>query len=675
MTRLNPRLRFDAYVVGAANRLAVTAARAVAESPGSVYNPLFVYASSGLGKTHLLMAIGHMALEINPQLSVEYLTLDEFIEAFHAAIAAGQSEAFRHRYSDTELLLVDDVQFLTHRREMQAELLRLTNAVLTSGQQIVLSSDRPPNEIEALDERLIQRFAGGLVIDIAGPDYETRVAILRRQSEERKAVFDPSVIEAVASLPIGSIRELIGALNRLIAFQAVSEAPLTSTEARAVLARTMPATVRAAPQVLPATPAPESSPAGQGPAPAPSPAPVTDSPFHLGGGDEFGAFLTEISSAVARQVDAWRGRVAEAVVRWEGEGFRTVRLQRLLQGEAPVDPDAALQDFEEDIARLKVLAEEARELDAEVAGKPAFHDPDRLAEAEAELGRAREGLSPPPGPSPLWKIEEFAESATNREAVSAVRAVFADPGGHYNPLVIVGGSGVGKTHLLHAVGNALSRPGMVVACLRAEDFVDDLIKAIDRDRVAWWRARYRRIGALLLDDVHQLAGKDRTQEELFWLYNLLAEGGQQMIFTSAHPPEALEGIEPRLRTRLEAGLVVELPPPDREVREVIVARLLRDKGGDADPDLAAYLAARPLESVRALQGLVQRVMAAAEAEGERPTAGIARQVLEGQPAGPARRVSSTRTSGLLSPTGSLRSREKTIWDWPDASDRIIEEIR
>ena len=144
---LNPRYRFETYVVGAANRLAATAAKAVAESPGSVYNPLFIYAGSGLGKTHLLMAIGHAALAINPQLRCEYLTLDEFVEAFNAAIGAGQGEAYRKRYAEVDLLLVDDVQFLTHRREMQAEPLRLTNSMLATGRQIVLSSDRQPGEI------------------------------------------------------------------------------------------------------------------------------------------------------------------------------------------------------------------------------------------------------------------------------------------------------------------------------------------------------------------------------------------------------------------------------------------------------------------------------------------------------------------------------------------------
>lgn len=673
-TRLNPRYRFDAYVVGAANRLAVTAARAVAESPAAVYNPLFVYAGSGLGKTHLLMAMGHHALEVNPQLAVEYMTLDEFIEAFHAAIAAGQGEAYRRRYADVGLLLVDDVQFLTHRREMQAELLRLTNTMLSAGRQIVLSSDRPPNEIEALDERLIQRFAGGLVIDISAPDYETRVAILRRQADERKAQFDPSVLDAVATLPIGSIRELIGALNRLIAFQAVSAGPLTSAMARQVLAKTMPQTVRAGAEATSAlsassaTSAPAADRAGgadQGEVSEPA-----------ASRDEFGSFLTEISSAVARQVEAWRGRVAEAVMRWEGEGYRTERLQRLLEGEAPVDPDAALHDYEEDIERLKALAAEAQELDPEVAGRPIFRDPDRVQEAHAEVQRVRDGLSPPPAPSPIWRLEEFVESPANRVAVRAARSMLEQPGQQYNPLVIIGGSGVGKTHLLNALGNVLAAAaGSLVACLRAQDFVDDLIKAIDRDRVAWWRARFRRVTALLLDDVHLLAGKDRTQEELFWLYNQLAESGRQMVFTSAVPPEQLQSIEPRLRTRLEGGLVVELPAPDREVREAIVSRFLREKLGEAEPELAGYLAARPVETVRALLGLVQRVLAAAEAEQERPSTGLARQVLEGSPAGPARRSTGSRTSGLLSPTGNLRSREKMVWDWPDIADRLIEDPR
>jgi chromosomal replication initiation ATPase DnaA len=666
--RLNPRYRFDGYVVGSANRLAVTAARAIAESPGAVYNPLFVYAPSGLGKTHLLMAIGHQALEINPQMTVEYMTLDDFIESFHAAIAAGQGEAYRSRYTDVGMLLVDDVQFLTHRREMQAELLRLTNTMLTSGGQIVLSSDRPPNEIEALDDRLIQRFAGGLVIDISAPDYETRVAILRRQAEERKAVFDPSVIDAVATLPITSIRGLLGALNRLIAYQAVSDQPLTSTVARTVLEKTLPqAKTSTGPTVavnLPAA-APASSHS--------EPLIISESAL---GGDEFGAFINEISSAVARQVEAWRGKVAESIVRWQGEGYKTDRLQRLLEGEAPVDPYALLQGYEEDVETLRLLEREGRELDPTLESLTVFRDPDRVEEARAEVERIREGTSPPPGPSPIWKFDDFAESPANMVAYSAARALLDAPGEMYNPLVIVGGNGTGKTHLLNAIGNELAaKPGALVACLQARDFIDELINALEKDRVLSWRTRFRRVTALLIDDVHLLGGKDRTQEELFWLYNELADSGRQMVFTSLVPPAAIEGLEERLRTRLEAGLVVELPHPDREIREAMVRRILQEKTGEVDNELAGYLASRPVENVRALQGLVHRVLAAADAEQEKASTGIARQVLEGSPAAPARRSSSVRTSGLLSPSGNLRSREKMVWDWPDIADRLIEDPR
>ena len=286
---LNPLYRFDTFVVGAANRLAVTAAKAVAESPGTVYNPLFIYARPGLGKTHLLMGIGHAARGINPGLVVEYLTLDEFVEAFHAAIAAGQGEAYRSRFLDVDLLLVDDVQFLTHRREMQSELLRLTDALQAANRQIVLTSDRPPAEIEALDERLIRRFAGGLVIDVAAPDYETRVAILRRKAEERRATFGDGVLEAVAGLAIDNVRELLGALNRLVAFQAVSDAPLTPEQARRMIGGVADPQASAAQEATAA-----------GPSRQRQRRPMAD---------EFADFLSEISATVAQQVDAWRTQV------------------------------------------------------------------------------------------------------------------------------------------------------------------------------------------------------------------------------------------------------------------------------------------------------------------------------------------------------------------------------
>ena len=639
---LNPLYRFDTLVVGAANRLAFTAAKAVAESPGTVYNPLFVYARPGLGKTHLLMGIGHAARAINPRLSVEYLTLDEFVESFHAAIAAGQGEAYRRRFIDVDLLLVDDVQFLTHRREMQSELLRLTDALQSANRQIVLTSDRPPSEIEALDERLIRRFAGGLVIDVASPDYETRVAILRRKAEERRATFGGGVLEAVASLAIDNVRELLGALNRLVAFQAVSDTPLQPAQARALAGGSD--AVDAAPDQQPP--------------------------------DEFGDFLSDISATVAQQVDSWRTKVAGAILRWEGEGFSTSRLEALLHQEMTVDPEEVLRKFESDVARLRALHAEAAELAPDLAGSTAFRDPDDIPGAQTLTDRARQGAHPPPSPSPLWKLDDLVEAAGNRMALQAGRAVVAEPAVRYNPLVIVGASGVGKTHLLHALGNALAAGGKTpVACLSAHELTSELIEAIDRNAVGAWRARYRGAGAFLLDDVHLMANKDRSQDELFILFNFLIEAGRQMIFTSTVPLSELTGVEARLRTRLEGGLVVDLPAPDREIKHQVLERLVLEKAGAPDAELVDYIGSRPADSVRAMHGLFQRVLNAAESQGGTPTVALAREVLEAPAPKPPRRPVATRSSGIVAPASGARSREKVVWEWPDVGDRIVEEWR
>jgi chromosomal replication initiator protein len=658
---LNPLYRFDTLVVGAANRLAFTAAKAVAESPGTVYNPLFIYARPGLGKTHLLMGIGHAARAINPGLTVEYLTLDEFVESFHAAVAAGQGEAYRRRFSDVDLLLVDDVQFLTHRREMQAELLRLSDALQTTNRQIVLTSDRPPAEIEALDERLIRRFAGGLVIDISAPDYETRVAILRRKAEERRASFGEGVLEAVGSLVIDNVRELLGALNRLVAFQAVSDTPLKPAQARALaggseLVEAKPEKTGKAAQNVASTEKPKKE-------------AVEESV------DEFSDFLSEVSATVAQQVDSWRTKVAAAILRWEGEGFSTARLEALLQQEMTTDPEQVLRQFESDVRRLQALHAEASELAPSLAGSSAFRDPEDIAGAEAITQRAREGAHPPPAPLPIWRLDDLFESPGNRMALQAARAIAGEPASRYNPLVIVGASGVGKTHLLHALGNALApRLKGPVACLSAHEFTGELIEAIERDAVPAWRARYRGAAAFLLDDVHLVAEKDRTQDELFVLFNYLIESGRQMVFTSALPLAEMKAVEDRLRTRLEGGLVVDLPAPEREVRQQVVERSLQAKVGTVDPELAAYVGSRPVESIRAVHGLLQRILNAAETQGSPPTLTLAREVLEGAQPKPPRKTS-TRSSGVVAAAGGIKSREKIVWDWPDVGDRIVEEWR
>jgi chromosomal replication initiator protein DnaA len=651
-TALNPKFTFETFVVGAANRLAVTAARTVAESPGSAYNPLFIYSGSGLGKTHLLMAIGASAKRLAPTLNVEYLTLDEYVEAFHAAIGAGQGDAFRRRFQTVDVLLVDDVQFLTNRREMQAELLRLTEALQTAGRQIVLTSDRTPAEIADLDERLISRFSGGLVVDIGAPDYETRVAILRRKAEERGAEFQPGVLETVAAVAFTNVRELMGVLNRLVAYQAVNETPLNAEGAKELLGL-------------------EARAGGAGSAPASAAAERGVSP------DEFAAFLTDVTVTVGKAVEAWRARIAEAILRWEGEGYRTRRLEALLEQETPLAPDEEIAAFGRDVERLRALEAEVAQFDAQAAGQSVFRDPERLAEAEEAAGRVRAGAAPPPAPSAALPFATFAVGTSNQLAVNVSREVIEEPGRRYNPLVLIGRSGVGKSHLLNALGLELAgQPGAIVACLSTQAFIDELIAAIDGNRMEWWRARYRRATALLLDDIHLLTGKDRTQEELFNLFNLFQDLERQLVFTSPVHPKQLQGIEQRIVSRLEGGLVVDITEPDREVRRAVVQRALGAQEVPEDPALIDYLADRSADSVRSLIGLLQRVVSAAAAQDVPVSAGLARDVLEGGTAAERRRTVGFRTSGIVvSTAGGVRSREKIVWDWATPADRLIEELR
>jgi chromosomal replication initiator protein DnaA len=644
---LNAKYTFDTFVVGSANRLAVTAGRTVAENPGSAYNPLFVYSGSGLGKTHLLMAIGGAAKKLAPALNIEYLTLDEYVEAFHASVAAGQGDAFRRRFQNVDVLLIDDVQFLTNRKEMQSELLRLTEALQVAGHQIVLTSDRPPPEIGDLDERLISRLSGGLVVDIGLPDYETRVAILRRKAEERGARFEPGVLETVAQAEFGNVRELMGALNRLVAFQAVNDTSINAETAKQILG------------LAPAAAAEERAPAARA------------------AGDEFGAFLADVTVTVGKAVEAWRARVGEAVLRWEGEGYRTQRLEALLREDAPAAVDEAIADFGRDVERLKELEAEVAELDPQAAGDSVFRDPERLDDAEKAAAKVRDGAAPPPAPSAAFTLESYAVGPSNQVAVSAARTVIEHPGKKYNPLVLVGKSGLGKTHLLHAIGLELARGRRaVVACLSTQAFIDELIAAIDGNRVDWWRARYRRATALLLDDIHLLAGKERTQEELFNLFNLLQDKDRQLVFTAPVHPNTLAGLEERIVSRLEGGLVAELKEPDRDVKRAVLERMLAQQHVSPDAALVDYLADRPADSVRALVGVVQRVVGAAAAQDVPLNAGLAREVLEGQAPRETRRSSGFRTSGLVvSSLGGIKSREKMVWDWSDVTDRVIEELR
>ncbi len=223
-TRLNPRYSFDDFVIGASNRFAHAAANAVAETPAKSYNPLFVYGGAGLGKTHLLHAIGHYVRKLYPRLKVRYVTTEQFTNEFINAIRDDSITAFQRLYRMTDVLLVDDVQFLQSKERTQEEFFHTFNALHNAEKQIVLSSDRPPKQIGQLEDRLRSRFEWGLMTDIQPPDLETRIAILRKKAESDRLGVSDAVLEVIATKVASNIRELEGALIRVSAFASLQRA-------------------------------------------------------------------------------------------------------------------------------------------------------------------------------------------------------------------------------------------------------------------------------------------------------------------------------------------------------------------------------------------------------------------------------------------------------------------
>jgi chromosomal replication initiation ATPase DnaA len=402
---------------------------------------------------------------------VEYATLDDFVDELHQSIAVGATESFKERYGRVDILLLDDVQFLTGRRETQTELLKLFNALQGGGRQIVMTSDRPP-----LRDRRRRRAAGvaplrRLIVDIGSPDYETRVAILRNTSDARALTFAPGVLEELARLDMANVRELQGALNRLAAFQGIGDAPLRPSGVRAALGDL-----------------------GEGSAPTAA-RPTARRPPTTWSTSSPASSRTSRRSSSSRW-KGWRVRLGEEAARWGAEGFVPAVLERAMRLPREPDVDGLLATFAAAVDRLRVLEQQAAAVDSVAARQPDVPRP----RARGRRDRARRArplaAAPAPAPDPRYRRSALTVGTGNAMAVRA-----ADTRRPRPACTTTRSSCTvrrrGQTHLLHARGNELRARGIAVACVNAQAFSDELIAALQDGRWSGGARSYRAAGALV----------------------------------------------------------------------------------------------------------------------------------------------------------------------------------
>ncbi len=647
MDPLDPTRTFATFVVGAANQLAAAAARTLSESARPPFNPLYLWGDSGQGKTHLLHAIGAHRRMVDPTAHVVYLEADAL-----ALLLEAQTDAGLEPLREAGLLLVDDVDQVTAGRTKLGALLEER---VQSGRATVVAARRGPPEWLDGEEVLAQGLGSGLVVEISPPDLALREEILRRRAEFAGVSFARAVVDEVVRMPLGTVQELLGTVNRLIAFQEVSPTPLDPVQTRVLVTGMAP---------------------GEPAAGAKSFVTPLDAPDRGEGtgeeSDEFGAFLSEIVAGVSDQVDRWRSQVANAILRWEAEGIRCARLQALLDQEVSSQPTAVLRQFEQDVATLQGIRAQLAELAPELEEAEVLRDPDRVTEAAKFLEEARTRGLAAQGPNPNLMVDDLIDVTSNRAAFAAVRQAAELAGPETNPLLLLGGSGTAKTHLLHGYGNLLvARGRRAVVLTGAQAMAAEIEAAGVPGGVMDWRQRYQWAGALLIDDLHLLVGHSAAQEALLGVVEILLEAGRPVAVTSAISPAELAGINPQLLSRVAGGLSVELPAPDREVRRGLVTRLLEATEAAGDAGLIEYLASATGASVRAIHAAVRRVLVAAAGAGLPPSLTLARQALESP--GPSASATGGR-SGVGRSLGGPKLREKMVERWPEPRQRLIEEM-
>lgn len=659
MMDLDPKSTFDTFVIGPANRLASAAAKRAAESPGTAYNPLFIYSASGLGKSHILMAVAHHAAKSNEQLRARYQTLEGFLQELGDALEAGDRDGLRDAYRNLDILLMDDVQFLAGQPEAQEMLLATLDALTGSESQIVLASDRPPADIDGLDARLVSRFSGGLIVDISPPELETRMAILMKKVKSRGQSLEPGVGEAIARYPFKNVRELGGALNRVLAIQDLEERRLQPHDIPGIVGPSVdvqPETARA-------------------------------------GAAVFGEVVDAVATQVEFQEAAWRKETRDLAESAQRDGFEAGRLLALLErDDEPADWKQRLQAFRKDMARLREID---RELDR--VGNPwpdaagaMMRDPDRRAEAETFLASVRERMRPFPRVSEGPGLDEV-QGEIPGIALKAAGQLVGPERPEYNPLFLWSRDSDLAVQLLAAAGRTYfaANPEGRMAVTSVKAFADDFVRALGEGVAGAWRERWWTADLLMVYGAQELSATERAQDEFFHLFEALKRRGSRVIMAANCPPAEIAEIDDRLRSRFEGGLVLEVAgggTPDESAEaelavpsepesepesswEDVTRTVQEDAVEKADPGVVPPLAEINFGDRGGLFGGSDPVPASPDPE-------VAPETPVPESDSSAESESSDAVAApSAAPPGDWRpSREKVVWVWPTMSDRLVREL-
>ena len=454
------------------------------------------------------------------------------------AIQAGLEKECRERYQELHILLLDDVQFLLPgKKEAQEILLRLLDGMSKSGGQVVLASDRPPVEINGLDERLLTRFSGGLIVDIAVPEYETKVAILRKKAEERDQTFEAGVAEALAKHAFTSVRTLAGALNKILAIQELEGRQVVADEIQALAGLQEE---------------------------APSEGPIAGQQLL----DEFGSFMEELSHTVVskagKEEEPWRRLLRETAEIFEKDGYSGTRLRRLLESDMPPpEPQEVADQFRRDVAPTPSGGKNPSPAPA-IPGRR----PRSVYSRIPSVWMKPPHCSPRPwsgsSPSFAWaKVLGWPTLTSHYEAVviKAAGQLVTEERPEYNPLYVWSGNRAGPLALLAATARSFRDEHKLsnIAIVSAAEFAEDYIRALGEGVAGAWRERWWDVDLLLLYDAELISRAERAKDELFLLLEASSRKGTKILIAADRVPSGVDDIDERLRTRFEMGLVVEAP--------------------------------------------------------------------------------------------------------------------